>query len=277
MRIDGIVVAVGQHYADTLAQALPVWLDTLDSLTIVTDEPTNNRDGTDFLFVFDNYRDKVNLHRTNIFYRYGAHFNKGAALSEAFYHLNPKDFVLNFDADIIPPSKWRKIAEPLLEVGNLYGCKRHYEHTTNPRETDSTFPNLWGYFHLWNVADPRSWVRPVYPVDCGHAGNYDHTFMRRWAEHHRKEIPFTVEHIGAPRANWFGQAKDAEQRMARLHELGLHKVWQTNEGKIEVPEPERNTILYRREFEQNGYPENIMKIMRDHCNADPFSYTVTVK
>lgn len=34
MRIDGITVSV--DYADWFAQALPVWLHTLDSLTVVT-------------------------------------------------------------------------------------------------------------------------------------------------------------------------------------------------------------------------------------------------
>ncbi len=261
MKIDGLVVCVGKHYAETLAQALPVWLATLDRLMIVTDEKS------------DKCLNRYLYYTTDIFYRYGAHFNKGAALSEAFYHLNPQDWVLNIDADIIPPANWRKLAEPVLRVGNLYGCKRHYENTTNPREDDSTWPDLWGYFHLWNVRDPASWIRPVYPVDCGHAGNYDHTFMRRWDENRRVELPFTVEHIGPPRNNWFGQGNGAQKRMDELHELGLYNAWFTKAGHIKVPEPTSNVIINRDE----GCTDGILYNLQFFSAPDPFSYTVTVK
>lgn len=261
MRIDALVVCVGQHYADTLAQALPVWLDTLDRLLIVTDENS------------DKCLNRYLYYTTDIFYRYGAHFNKGAALSEAFYHLNPQDWVLNIDADIIPPVNWRKIAEPLLEIGNLYGCKRYYENSPTDSESDSSYPDLWGYFHLWNVRDPASWIRPVYPVDCGHAGNYDHTFMRRWHENKRKELPFAVEHIGPPRNNWFGPTDKNGKRMDELHELGLYNAWYTKAGHIKVPSIRQYNSINRDAF---SYDE-IVRLLQLYSNPDPFSYTVTVK
>jgi hypothetical protein len=268
MRIDALVVCVGQHYADTLAQALPVWLDTLDSLVVVTNDVKNITLKRDYWTTC-----KFTSFTTDIFYRYGAHFNKGAALSEAFYHLNPQDWVLNIDADIIPPKDWRKIAEPLLEVGNLYGCKRHYENTTNHLESDSTFPDLWGYFHLWNVRDSASWIRPVYPVDCGHAGNYDHTFMRRWTEDRRRELPFTVRHIGPPRNNWFGQGNGSQKRMDELHELGLYNAWYTKAGHIKVPEPKWSQV-----FDNCSHScEEAAWLLRKWSKPDPFSYTVRVK
>lgn len=257
MRIDGLVVCVGEQYVNYLKKSLPIWLDTLDSLVIVTDNAGQNN--------FDYY---VTYH-TDVFYQHGAHFNKGAALSEAFSALNPSDWVLNFDADIIPEPDWRKIAEPRLRCGNLYGATRQYENFQ--RDPQSTFPDLWGYFHLWNVADSHSWRRPAYAVDIGHAGNYDHTFLKHWPIENRRELPIHLIHQGEPRNNWFGEGEKARKLMANLHMLGLYEAWFTKAGHIKVPEPQRITI------DKSKGADFVMEQLRKYTVRDPFKYQVTVK
>lgn len=256
MRIDGLVVCVGEQYAHYLEKSLPIWLETLDDLLIVTDYNTRKLNG-------------YITYQTDVFYQHGAHFNKGAALSEAFAALNPTDWVLNFDADIIPEPDWRKIAETQIKVGTLYGATRRYENFHF--DPQSTFPDLWGYFHLWNVADIHSWKRPVYPVDCGHAGNYDHTFLKQWPVENRCELEIELIHQGEPRNNWFGEGEKARKLMENLHMLGLYEAWFTKAGHIKVPDPQRITI------DRMKGEAFVMEQLRKYTVSDPFKYQVTVK
>ena len=263
MKIDGLVVCVGEKYAEMLSKSLPIWLDTLDSVTVV-------RRGLRDLIVHECVKSPCNLHyvNTDLFTAHGAHFNKGAALSAAFADLNPQEWVLNFDADIIPEPDWRKKIESKLRVGNLYGAMRRLERGLH--DPESTFPDLWGYFHLWHVDDPHSWIRPVYPVDCGHAGNYDHTFLKQWPVEYRRELKIKLIHQGEPRNRWFGDHPDSEKKMNQLHILGLYEAWFTKAGHIKVPEPEEIVICSR-------LPDFIKSELRKYTVTDPFKYRVRVE
>ena len=253
-RIDGLVVCVGEKYAEMLSKSLPIWQDTLDSVTVVS----NTSDPWTLIYRFPRPRIFV----TDLFTAHGAHFNKGAALSAAFADLNPREWVLNFDADIIPEPDWRKKIEGKLRVGNLYGAMRRLERGLH--DPESTFPDLWGYFHLWHVDDPHSWVRPVYPVDCGHAGNYDHTFLKQWPVECRRELKIKLIHQGEPRNRWFGDHPDSEKKMSQLHQLGLYEAWFTKAGHIKVPEPEEIIVHSKAELDK-------------YTVTDPFKYRAWVK
>ncbi len=268
--IDGLVTCVGAVYAAQLARSLPVWLDTLDSLTVVT-APGD----PDVLPVLALHRARPNLRvvETDLFSRHGAHFNKGAALSHALAQMRPEDWVLHFDADILPSPTWRAVAEPLLEPGNLHGADRWFE---NGRLIhDTPFPA--GYFQLWHVDDPRAQLRPLFDVHWGHAGNYDTFFLERWPEAARRKLEIRLTHLGAPRRNWFGVGRrdkglerDGLRRMQRLHKIGLRAALH-QDTKVPVPPPR-----VRVRIEPGGDPAWLRGIVRLCTPADPFAVRASV-
>ena len=232
-RIDGLTVCVGASYACRLARALPTWLDTLDSLTVVTaphDEAT--------LALLSSASDRVRVVKTDLFYQHGAMFNKGAALSHALA-LMPQadDWILHVDADIVAEPDWRKKSESAMRQGCLHGADRYYDDGT-PID-DAPFPC--GYFQLWNVCDPKTWLRPLYEPWYGHAGNYDHAFLKYWPESERIHLPIRLTHYGEPRSQWFGVDLEPEKQhraaeeMQRLHRIGLYQVFVRGEGSLSVP------------------------------------------
>jgi hypothetical protein len=210
MRIHGIVVSV--DYADLLAPALPIWTSSLDGLTVVTalhDEETKE-------LVRRHVADSANCgscevacYATGVFYADGCSFNKGRAMSEAWEHLagtRPIDWVLTFDADIIPPSDWRGVVEAARPApGSLFGAYRSIagsNHTVEERDIN-------GFFSLWHASDPNVQQRPLYDVQWRHAGGYDTEFQSRWPSDRRIKLPMTLEHQGAPAANWWGRGNRA--------------------------------------------------------------------
>jgi hypothetical protein len=246
-----------------LEKSLPLWLDTLDLLTVVTDYDT--------LFSLIGLPDNFRTYRTDLFTAHGASFNKGAALSAGFAFSGASDWVLNFDADIIPPADWRQRVERLdLQSGKLYGCSHRYGED-DVLIPDADFPNIWGFFHLWNVADSHSWRRPVFDATCGHAGNYDHTFMMQWPEEERVDLwpEIKVIHQGDPRQYWFGRDPKNEKRMTALFTLGLYDAWQLKAGHIKPPEPHKVCI-------EPGPQRWVMQLLSDYTTEGPFLYQVRV-
>lgn len=201
MRIDGITCCVGELYAKLLRRSLPIWMETLDSLMIVTDEAAPivrelSDPGGPTL------KPQVYFVETDVLTARGAHFNKGAALNVAYTAAAPTDWVLSLDADIEPPADWRTVAEPLLEPGKLYGCRRVNGRRVNCRRAFVPY----GYFQLWHSSDPHAVSSPPGPfAECyAHAGRYDARFIERWPVGLRSELPFRVLHHGTPLVNWFG-------------------------------------------------------------------------
>ena len=262
MKIDGLTTCVGDRYTDYLLHSLRVWSDTLDSVTIVTDRPWPAKTPSN-----------VRVLVTDIFTRYGASFNKGAALSEGFASIDEPEWILNFDSDIVPESDWRKKVEPFLSAGTLFGSSRRYD-TTGQLIPDSAFPDLWGFFHLWSVDDPHNWLRPCYPVDCGHAGNYDHTFLRRWHEDCRFDLSDLTKliHLGEPRTQWFGRDPHNAKKMRNFYLLGLWEVWWSNVGHIAVPEPKAELILDAAGMTS----EEIRDLLDSYTDTDPFACKVEI-
>lgn len=272
MKITGFTTCVGEPYAVYLKKSLPIWKHTLDELVVVTDAKTyfQNPD------CFPNGPYSV-THITEIFTAHGASFNKGAALDEAFAIHRPHDWVLNFDADNLPPENWRDIARKFVVrhgPEKLYGTSHRYREDGS-LIPDADFPNIWGFFHLWNVQDFHSWRRPVFDPTCGHAGNYDHTFMMQWPPSARVDLwPFIkFIHQGEPRQNWFGHDPKWEKKMLNLFTLGLFDAWASRAGHINVPPPEEVEIPGSDTFPTN----QIMLELNKWTDPDPFKYHVTVK
>lgn len=266
MKISALTTCVGEKYAEYLKKSLPIWADTCDEVQVVTDDETVCR--------FGNQPKNVYWFITDIFTQYGASFNKGAALSQGFAIIRNPDWILNFDADIMPPPDWREKIEKLQPLpGSLYGCSHRYRED-GTQIPDADYPNIWGFFHLWNVADRHSWRRPVYDVSVGHAGNYDHTFMTQWPEKARVDLwpEIKLIHQGEPRQSWFGTDPQNTRKMKNLFTLGLYEAWTTKAGHIKVPKPIQSIILNKND------PDYLLaSVLEKYTDPDPFKYRVEIK
>ena len=271
MKISALTTCVGDKYAQALSKALGIWEETCNELLVLTDWKTYQ----DNRAVFPTRITYV----TEIFTAHGASFNKGAALSQGFGLLNPDDWVLNFDADIVPPATWREHVEAVYKVEllngqsyKLYGCSHRYGED-GALIPDADFPNIWGFFHLWNIADLHSWKRPPFDPTCGHAGNYDHEFMMQWPEDCRVDLwpELKLTHQGEPRESWFGRDPKNKRKMENLFRLGLWDAWQFRVGHF-TPTDQPIKI----EIDGSRSPAAIVKTLRFYTDPDPFKYQVTV-
>ena len=244
MRIDALTTCTGEQYAKYLSKSLPIWADTCDAVWIATDERTAPE----------------------------IQVNNGAALSSLFGLANPDNWVLNFDSDILPPKNWRRLVEQKLPVGKLLGCSHRYREDGS-QIADANYPNIWGFFHLWHVNDHHSWRRPVYTVDCGHAGNYDHTFMMQWPNKDRVDLwpGIKLVHQGEPRQSWFGSDPKNERKMINLFTLGLYEAWITKAGHVKVPPFESEIVIDHQTIDATR------QLLRQFTDPDPFKYKVEVK
>jgi hypothetical protein len=275
MKIYGLTTCVGDTYARYLINSIPRWSAPLDQLLIVTDEQTFKEN-----FAVTEKQKRLFL-VTDIFTRYGASFNKGAALSQGFAQLNPSDWVLNFDADALPPWNWRDTVEKIIRETpgvpprKLFGVSHRYRED-GAEFLDADFPNIWGFVHLWNIRSPYSWQRPVFDVSCGHAGNYDHTFMMQWPVEERVDLwpALHMIHQGEPRTNWFGRDPKWEKKMFNLITLGLWDAWQSRAGHVEVPKPLFEVVIDRKTHRSESA---VLEALQRYTTADPFKYRVTVK
>lgn len=241
MRIDAITCCVGEKYAAYLRESLPIWLDTVDSLTVVT------RNGIAMAGHLGEVMksSKIKLAITDAFYSHGAAFNKAAALNVAYHCASPTDWVLHFDSDILPPENWRAIAEGRIKSGELYGAFRYTEDGQRLDEAP-LFP--YGYFHLWDVADPCSWRWPIFEPWHGHAGNYDANFAEQWPYVRRRDLGFQLTHKGQPRRGWFGV--EESPKMLAFNTVGLHNVRKLSRsgiGNLNLPEPKAKLALINAE------------------------------
>lgn len=263
MKIDAITCCVGDMYCEQLQKSLPLWSDTLDSLTIVT----KPGDSITKIKVCSNVR----FVETDVFTEYGAHFNKGAALCFAFAAANPTDWALHIDSDIIPPRDWRVIAEKSAIPGCLSGAFRYDENTGECLDEAPLYP--YGYFHLWHMSDPCCHLWPLFEPWFPHAGSYDANFTDRWPKKRRRDLKFHLIHQGERRKNWFGPGANA-QHMKELHKVGLRKVRllanRTGHGRLKVPTPKVRVAIRSRE---TSFVLDVLRVCR---SAGPFQVEARV-
>ena len=205
--VHGLTVCV--DYAEFLAVSLDRWVATLETLTVVT-----SYTDTDTVALVAN-RPSVTLHQTDLFYQDGAVFNKGRAMEAARELMPWSDWILFFDADIVPPLDWLTRSAPVLQPGVLYGVHRFaavggetddHRQPSLPHDTPGV-----GYFQLFHSSDPAVRdAKPLIDTHWRHAGNYDNRLLDRWRKHGRavRPLPFRVAHIGE-RDNWCGRGNRA--------------------------------------------------------------------
>lgn len=210
MNLRAIVVCVG--YEDLLRHSLHKWHTGCDRLIVVTSK-------TDPATIALCQSLNVETHVTEIFWQNGAPFNKGAAMSESVMKLKLRegaDWLLTFDADMVPPDNWRDILERYTLIpGCLYGSRRYQNHENVHPILDRRrlMPQHWviGFFTLFHATDrvlpPMS--EPLFPIHYPHAGNYDTEFSFRWNRQEHIILPLDLIHMGEERANWMGRGKKA--------------------------------------------------------------------
>lgn len=188
---------VSVDYAPQLARTLPVWKTMCGRILVVTAE----RD-VDTRRIAEEHGCEVLL--TDAFWRDGAKFNKGRAIAEAYEVLQPTEWHLFFDADVLPgPAFAHQLESFRLTRNCLYGCDRFLEDGTLIREGE-----LAGCFHLAWADQPAMHVRPIVDTHWLHAGNYDSTFQTRWPRQCRIKLPLRLTHLGSPFRNWCGVGND---------------------------------------------------------------------
>jgi len=205
MKINALTVCV--NYADLLAMSIDRWAGSLASLTIVTDmADTATADLAKHA--------GAGLFRTDVFYERGAKFNKGAALEAARQAMPWSEWILFFDADIVPEREWSaKVDSCMCQPGSLYSARRR--ECIDPADRDRTdLPMILGdgvgvgYFQLFHSTDEHAQDVPLLDTTFTHAGVYDSLFMHRWHGSQRHLLPIVLTHLG-PRDNWFGRGNVA--------------------------------------------------------------------
>lgn len=209
--IRAIVVCV--NYDDLLKVTMPTVLPHVDRMVVVT-SPADTKT-QEYVADFP----KAKLHVTDAFYRNGAKFNKGAALEEGFDVLGRESWILILDADIVvPPDLKQKVERMRPKVGCLYNPRRRIlENPTDwwrwtNHEKWGQLPGRkedkgwYGYFQLFNAADPVLRTFPWYETGWTHAGQCDDKFQHRWPQSNKvKPADFEVLHLGKCDENWFGR------------------------------------------------------------------------
>lgn len=222
MNIHGLVVSV--DYADLLARSIDRWMEGLASLTIVTDLHDHE---TATLAMEKN----ANLCRTDVFSRHGAKFNKGAAQNEAWFLVDKTDWILLFDADIVPPADWKTQLEVAnLRRGFLYGCYRYDDNGMRLRDDTHGY----GFFQLFHSSDPEAQVHPFFDGSWIHAGNGDSIILLRWRVQGKlaPALPLRLHHPGVgPSHNWFGRDKLAEFQAMERERRRKGGGWASLEGE----------------------------------------------
>lgn len=192
--IDGLVVC--EKYSDYFCQCIGNWKKGLRSITVVTSE----RDLETIRLCTSH---EIEPFVTDVFWKNGAKFNKGASIADAYASREWNDWVLFFDADINPPENWMEqiCAKPgHPEIGNLYGAHRVLENGKPIVEGE-----IVGAFMLFHSSDKNAKFRPIVDAHWSHSGNYDSTFQDRWTKEKRIKFGMKVQHIGQPFQNWCGR------------------------------------------------------------------------
>jgi hypothetical protein len=231
IKIRAVVTCVEYH--DLLEITLPWNLHHFDRVLVVTSKTERKT------IRLAKATRKTDLFLTEAFRRKGSHFNKGAALEQAFHFLEREGWFCLLDADTLLPkgADLTQIGNRLIAPSVLYLAQRRLclePKDWSPKADWSQWPiseellYRGGCFQLFHANDPSLAQRPWYPIDWNHAGQSPVEFIKKWPVERRQYYPWQVLHLGRPSENWFGRAtpfldgtqpggaKWRRQRMAKL-------------------------------------------------------------
>ena len=227
--MEAVVVCV--NYADFLAHTLPHNKSQFDRMVVVT--APGDRETINLCQYYN-----VECVETDVFYRNGDEFNKGAGINEGLAKLSMRGWTVHMDADIYMPPQTRAIIDRLqLDPRKIYGADRLMcpsyeawaEFVCTPKPVQDSwvfihptaFPvgirlaqymSYWGgyeplgYFQLWN---PQSSGISKYPIEHGAADRTDVLFCKKWPRAQRELLPeillIHLESTDEMGANWWGR------------------------------------------------------------------------
>jgi hypothetical protein len=179
---------------------------------------------------------------TDLFYKNGRNFNKGAAINAGFGRFQYHGFRLNIDSDIILPSSFRRILfnHSFLDRNCLYGADRidvkgfnelneiknknqhkygflmvpNSNNKLSARYVDHTVGYCpLGYFQLYHAS-----CQKPYPFSLGDASHDDISFSMLWPQENRRLLPTVVVHHLVPEnhKSKMGENWDGNRKMPRL-------------------------------------------------------------
>ena len=143
MRIDAILQVV--NYSDFLAITLPLNLKHFDSVTVYTTEK-------DFATKDICRKYGVQYVETDLFYKGGSKFNRGAVFNAAFWQLygSHTDYWATLDADIVLPDNFRATCEAHCQDREcFYGLRRYNVETQEQWEEVKKSPEYLKNLTLW--------------------------------------------------------------------------------------------------------------------------------
>jgi hypothetical protein len=231
MKIEAVTVCV--NYSDFLAWFLLSNAKLFDRLVVVTD--TKDRKTADLC-----EHHHVECVKTDVFYKDGLAFDKGAGINQGLARLDRDAWVAHIDADIVLPPRSRALLEAMnLDPAMIYGIDRmlctsfadwiayitlpEVQHSLNAFVQATAFPLGTrvasmgggdraddyvpiGFFQLWN---PRVSGQMVYG-NHSDAGRGDFAFGQNWPRAKRALLPEIVGiHLESEpaemAANWRGR------------------------------------------------------------------------
>lgn len=239
LRLEGVTVSVG--FDDMLDVSLTLNHPHLDSMIVVTshdDKKTQAVARKHGAFCVP----------TDLIYKNGRHFNKGAAINAGFNYFQYHGWRLHLDSDIVLPDNFRRMLfnHHHLDRNSLYGADRvdvvgpkkvaslrdhfrdHPQHRcrflvdcTHDRKFDGPLGGRMvsqlngytplGYFQLWHASKQRG-----YPYSLGTAAHDDTMFSHLWPLKNRHLLPgVIVYHICARSPKW-GENWDGNRKQPRL-------------------------------------------------------------
>lgn len=233
LRLEAVTVSVG--FDDLLDITLGVNHPQLDSLIVITAHDDRKTQGVC-------NKHGVTCVQTDLFYKNGRNFNKGAAINAGFGYFQYHGWRMHIDADIALPDNFRRMLfnHTHLNKRTLYGCDRvdvigdeierflHVRHrkpqhihkalvTTHDRPIGGRFVSpLHGYlplgfFQLWHADCQKD-----YPYSLGTAAHDDTMFSSLWPSANRTHLPSVVVHHLCAREPVWGENWDGNRQQPRL-------------------------------------------------------------
>lgn len=226
---------------------------------------------------------RINLHKTDVFYQKGSSFNKGAALNHFFLNgsVNYKDidWILLLDSDII----LNKSIESFIEIlkqnppgvdGNLYSCSRKVYKTKEDYLND----NFWweichfiGYFQLFNkkiILEKLQKKENIF-LEFHNSAVYDMEFANSFGKN--KVGLSDVCHLGIPCQNWDGRVFDNFFTQNKKKEKKEEKEDLSFVLSEAFDLLDKKDILFKEEFELKAHTDklkyNIEKWADQNCGV----------
>lgn len=162
-------------------------------------------------------KNNVDFFETDIFYKNGSNFNKGAAINEwLLCNRSDLDWVIHIDSDCILPFNFLNIISSLsLSFEVYYGCRRRVDFNWRKNKKYRLDEN-WESFHLWdreegcpgffqmfNVNASVLKFGEIYPSNYPTAALSDNEFGYKFGEN-IVCLNMEVLHLGHPYRCWDG-------------------------------------------------------------------------